>query len=311
MEEQGSNGFLITVKVHDRDQLELSATRIDRDLAIETATYKMPLRPQRDPSSIEASFGKLGRIDMHFIPLRTKETSPGKLCIGGKIVEEEGEWAGLIAFHGERGFTDVRVRRTFGTVTKVPSLRCRPEKAPNLKKLERELEALEKEQGEEAGEEGAEPSEEEPQAVELVASARHHRVALVISRSAFGEGRKRTSTSNLIAIGTRRRGRIKEAASVVDIFAPGSYFRPTDSREPATEALVKPPVPFSGSAIYRTPPKGSPTWDGDLKVDLPGFGDVRLAGRGTRAAICEGFTTKCGSGLDGRASALLLAGTAP
>jgi hypothetical protein len=312
IEEQGSNGFFIKVDAHDRHQLVLSATRFDRDLAIEGASYSMPLRRQRDPRAITASLGKLGRVEMRFIPRHVKESpSPDKNCKGPKVIEEEGEWVGLLAFHGERGFTDVHVHRALGTVTKVPPQHCRPEKPINLKKLLRELEALEKEieaeEGPEKGaEEEAEAEEEEPQTLELVALAHHRRVAFAATRVAFGSGHKRSSTSNLVVVGGRRRGRIKETSSVIDIFAPGSYFRPTDAREPGAELVAKPPFPFSGSATFREPRKGKPTWSGDLKVALPGFGEVRLAGPGTHAVTCEAPSDrKCESGLAGRASALL------
>jgi hypothetical protein len=301
--EQGSNGFYITVNVHDRRHLELSATRFERDLAVDTATYKMPLRSPSGPTAIEARLGRLGRIDMRFVSEKVKEAPPpGSACKGGKVVEEEGLWVGLLAFHGEHGFTQVRVHSALGTVTKTPPLRCRRERPPNLKKLKRELEALEEEGA--SAEEGE--VEEGPPAFELVAAARHHRVALAASRAVLGEGRKKSSISNVAAAGSRRRGRIEETGSVLDLFAPGSYIRPANSREPTAETTVKPPAPFSGSATYRTPPKGPPTWTGDLKVELPGFGVVRLAGNGTRAVMCESAIEACGQDLGGPASSMLL-----
>jgi hypothetical protein len=129
--EQGSNGFYISVNVHDRRHLELSATRFERDLAVDTATYKMPLRSPSGPTAIEARLGRLGRIDMRFVSEKVKEAPPpGSACKGGKVVEEEGLWVGLLAFHGEHGFTQVRVHSALGTVTKTPPLRCRREGRP-------------------------------------------------------------------------------------------------------------------------------------------------------------------------------------
>jgi hypothetical protein len=303
--EQGSNGFYISVNVHDRRRLELSATKFERDLAVDTATYKMPLRSPPGSTAIKARLGKLGRIDMRFVSEKVKEVpSPESACKGGKIIEEEGLWVGLLAFHGERGFTRVRVHNALGTVTKTPPLRCRREKPPNLKKIKHELEALEEEGA--SGGEGDGEAEEQPQAFELVAAARHHRVALAASRAVLGEGRKKSSISNVAAAGSRRRGRIEETGSVLDLFAPGSYLRPANSREPTAETTVKPPAPFSGSATYRTPPKGPPSWTGDLKVELPGFGVVRLAGNGTRAVMCESVIEACGQDLGGPASSMLL-----
>jgi hypothetical protein len=60
-----------------------------------------------------------------------------------------------------------------------------------------------------------------------------------------------------------------------------------DPQRPTSEAVIHPDSPFSGSATFRRPPEGEPTWTGDLKVELPGLGLVRLAGKGTHAAMCE------------------------
>jgi hypothetical protein len=56
--------------------------------------------------------------------------------------------------------------------------------------------------------------------------------------------------------------------------------------DPAGEAIVNPPSPFSGSATFRRESRKESKWSGDLKVDLPGFGTVPLTGRGAQATLC-------------------------
>lgn len=301
--EQGSNGFLISIGVHDRRRLTLSAEKPGRALSFETVSYKMPVRLRPGSDEIKARFGKLGRIAMRFHPEKVEESPPhGSLCEGGGIVSEEGFWVGLLAFHGERGYTRVRVHSALGTVTKRPPLHCHPESAAGRKRLERGREVLEKEkeEREEAGE-----GEEEARAPKLEATARNHHVDFVAARLAAGEGQKSFSVATLVAVGTRRRGRMEEVSGVLEALAPGSYIRPANSQDQLAEATVAPRAPFSGTGTYRTHPHGPPTWSGDLAVELPGFGDVRLAGKGTQVVACESFLTSCPGGPRSHASALL------
>jgi hypothetical protein len=294
---QGTNGFLVGINVHDRHKLTLTATKITHGLSIESATYEVPIRISPGSDEIKASFGSLGHIDMRFVVDSAKEFAPDPDCTGGKTVQEVGHWVGTLVFRGEEGFTRIRSDRAPGTVLTAPPLRCHQGKTPSLKQIERELEAIgEEAEGEEESGESSE-AEEEAQTLELLVSARHGRVGLIAFREAAGKGHKRSSTTDLIVAGKRRRGRIEETGSILDIFAPGSYLRPAKSLEPTAEAVLKAPDPFSGSATFRTPPKGPTFWNGDLKVALPGFGTVRLTGKATRAVLCESLTKECTKGL--------------
>lgn len=94
--------------------------------------------------------------------------------------------------------------------------------------------------------------------------------------------------TNILVVGARQRGRIKEKSAGGYIFGKGSAFLVPNRKKPASEGILNPPAPFSGSGTFRRHAKRAPTWTGDLKIELPGFGHVRLAGHGTHASMCSG-----------------------
>jgi len=195
-------------------------------------------------------------------------------------------------FHGEAGFTEVHAHRAAGAITRTPSVRCpKPTAPPNLKKLERELEELESKEPDETEKEEAE--ELEVLSVGLVAKARGGHVILSAQKAGL---RKKHGMgfafTNIVVLGNRRLGRIEESSTAVYAFGKGSTFLVPNRKNPASEGILKPPAPFSGSGTFRRHRKKPPTWTGDLKIALPGFGQVRLAGPGTHASMCEG--TACG-----------------
>ena len=279
---QGTHGYEISVGVANRRQLKLLAVKWGN--VIQTASYTLNQRPRRDPDDIVAGLGKLGRIDMRFVPGKIHRQKPPRGCVGPKTVIEHGHFVGVIAFQGEDGFTKVHAHRARGAITRVPSFECPPVgPQPNPKQVRRALEAIEQAEAEEEDSEGI-------LAVRLHATARRGDVVLTASKIVEkGKGGKASSTNGLVAVATRRRGPIKESFAAAEIFGKGSTLIVPNRKDPKSEVILKPPAPFSGSATFRRHPKKPPSWTGDLKVDLPGFGEVRLTGPGTHASMCEGI----------------------
>jgi hypothetical protein len=269
----------------NRRRLTLSAHKFGNVLV--AASYSLRLHPRRGSDDIVARLGKLGRIDVRFIPTQVRREKPPKGCRGEETVIEQGHFVGTIAFHGERGFTQVHDQRAAGAITRTPPLRCRiAAPPPNLKKLARKLEALEHQQEAEKDEEEA---KEEDLSVRLSATARGGRVSLSASKLVMKEKHAEPlALLTLLVIGERHRGRIKEESAAAILFGKGSTFLVPNRKQPASEGVLKPPAPFSGAGTFRRHRKNPPTWTGDLKIDLPGFGDVRLAGPGTHASMCSG-----------------------
>lgn len=308
----GSNGFLVEVTVEDRRRLTLDAVRFRK--AIEVASYALRTHQRRGSDDIVARLGRLGRIDVRFVPHKVTKEKPPRGCRGGKIVTDEGHFVGLIAFRGERGYTRVRVHRAPGVVSRTPALTCRRNSSAKSRKaakherevLEHTAERLEKEEDEEEG--GGSVG---PQSVKLAATARGGHVALTASRLSVpkksgDKSSKGFALTSFTVVGHRRRGRVDENSMAIDLIEKGSAFLVPNRLLPTIEAIVKPPLPFSGSATFRRNPATAPSWTGDLKVELPGFGLVRLAGHGTHASMCSGLGCLLHAGRSGHSLLRLL-----
>jgi hypothetical protein len=292
----GTNGFEITLDVSDRRRLKLTALKWGN--VIESASYSLRLRPRRSSDDIVARLGRLGRIDVRFIPRKVRREKPPRGCHGAKTVIEQGRFVGVIAFHGEHGFTEVDDDRAPGAITRAPALTC-PATAPppDPKKLRRQLKALERAEKEVEGEEG---KEDEGLSVRLSATARAG-VTLAATKVVLKE--KHTtpfSLTNILVTHSRQRGRIEEENVAGYIFGKGSSFLVPNRKKPSSEGVLKPPAPFSGTATFRRHRTKPPTWTGDLKIDLPGFGPVRLAGPGTSASMCDGLACQLRGLISGR-----------
>jgi hypothetical protein len=57
---------------------------------------------------------------------------------------------------------------------------------------------------------------------------------------------------------------------------------------PPRSASVNPQAPFTGSASFLQEAAGQFAWSGDLAVELPGVGEVSLAGPKFETAVCVG-----------------------
>jgi hypothetical protein len=290
MQLRGTNGFAIKVTLDNRSRLTVSVEpRGGTGIAFTSYTLKAPQRPGSD--TIKASLGKLGRIDMRFVGDSKKEEAPPEFCTGGKTRSERGHWVGHFVFRGEQGYTQVDARRASGTVDTQPRLICHPGKLKGelkkiLREIEKELKELENEIGPEESAE-IEELEGEIHSVEVKVRVKHELIAFAASRGSAPDGKgKETALTNFVAVAKRHRGRIEESSVVLQLLEPGRTFTVPDITHLTHEGVVKPPPPFSGSATYRRESPHSLTWTGDLSVDLPGFGDIPLAGRRTTATVC-------------------------
>jgi hypothetical protein len=123
LQPKNSRGYAITIFSFDSRHLLLAATKPSG-----SAAYYVPRRASK-PDEIEASFGKLGRISMHFEPSGPAEAQPepGGECVGKAPNRQRGHFVGNLRFRGEGGFiavhsTDLRgeVFRSFKRVCARP-----------------------------------------------------------------------------------------------------------------------------------------------------------------------------------------------
>ncbi len=285
----GTHGYVLSVTIRDRDTLKVSASKLSKGLGTQTATYTVPYHQAPGSDEIKARLGRLGRIDVRFAPEETTKEPPIlPQCAGGKTVTEGGFYVGFISFRGERDFTRVRAHHAFGVVTTTPELTCRKEPLP-----EKGEKATEKaRRGKSTGTEGEEEALAGAQAVGLKVKVDGDRVGFEAFVLRFWTKKKSAAIIGFEASASRHLGRIEEDSSAGSIFAPGKSFLFPDPKHLTREAVIRPGPPFSGAATFRRDAEGKPSWTGDLSVELPGYGKIRLAGKGTHATICE--LEKCG-----------------
>jgi hypothetical protein len=283
----GTHGYSFSVKLRDRNTLEIEASKLAKGLAVKSADYTVPYHQAPGSEQISARIGRLGRIDVHFVPEYTSKEPPFlPECEGAKTVIEEGFFVGSIDFRGERDFTRVRAHHAHGAVTKSPELTCRNEPLP--KKGEKATEKVRERESSEAGkEEEKEEAGSGTQAVGLKVKADGDRVGFEAIVLRFWTKKKSTAIIGFEASASRRLGRIEEKSAAGSIFVRGKSFVFPDPQHLTQEAVIRPGPPFTGAATFRRDDEGKTTWTGDLSVELPGYGTVHLAGKGTHAAICE------------------------
>lgn len=284
----GSNGYGIEVELEDRQDLSIEAFNSNlKNHSSAHVTYHLKAPQRHGSDDIRARLGNLGRIDVHFVPEKTKVGDP--ICRGGHLVTETGHYVGSISIHGEGGFTRAGAHRVKGTVGRERLKSCSPEKpkeAPKKGKAdkgkEKKTEKVVNEVFEDVGNEGL-----------LTVELGGGKGSFSISHSSFKFGKKEVSLTDSTVIGFRKRGRLTVSSFLSSFDPKGNSLTLPDPSDPAGEAIVDPPSPFSGSATFR---RDSPKsrWSGDLKVDLPGFGAVPLTGHGAQATLC---VSECAKGL--------------
>lgn len=286
---QGSNGYLIGISLINRSRLKVTVfpeTGSGAGSTLVETVYSLDAPQPRGSNRIKASLGNLGRIDLRFTPESTSEEKALlPVCKGETNKIELGPFVGLVEFRGEHGYTRVRKKLAYGGVITAPPQPpgCR---ASNPKK----------------------PQERSPEAMARAALLKRvggfarrggHLLALAAglttkSRSVgFGaarasgvRGAKQPVYSSFVALAKRDRGRIQEEATAINPLTHGPYFKVPDLTHPTTEVVVEPPKPFLGSATLRRESPDKASWKGDLRVYLPGFGVVSLAGPEFKAVTC-------------------------
>ncbi|HKZ15296.1 MAG TPA: hypothetical protein VJL81_15775 [Solirubrobacterales bacterium] len=287
----GSNGYGVSVTLTNRRKLKVT-TFPEREqilahlFELVSTEYRLDAPQPRGSNGIQASVGRFGRIDLRFVPETKVERPAAPLgCKGDKETIQVGWFVGLVAFRGERGYTRVRSKKAFGTMTNAPS--------PN------------KNCAKETGRKPQERSPPQRTRAALITMARRaakpgaHLLALGATATAgnrtVGFGAVRLSASRkgkefaidtFLGTARRDRGRIQEQGTAFALLVRGPYFRVPDLTRMTSEAALAPPKPFRGDATYRRESADQVSWAGDLRVDLPGFGVVPLAGPTFKTAMC-------------------------
>ena len=202
-------------------------------------------------TSIEATLGALGHIDVDFKP-SGKPRRQRSSCGAGPAKFDAGAYEGTIDFTGEEGYTEVHARRAAGDLQFVLDVVC-------------------------PGSSGSGGSVPGVPGAELRARRRGPG-----PRLSFGAiTNTPDSRPGFEASIDEARGRIR-ISRALEIRAPAGSFTYDPSIASAT---VRPPAPFSGVAVYRRHASPARQWTGSLSVDFPGRSNVSLTGAAFRAGL--------------------------
>jgi hypothetical protein len=259
-----------------------------------TTTYLA--RGRVTPTSIRASFGDLGRVELRF--QRSTRTLPPSLFDSCKArgrgpIARFGLFVGNLSFHGEGGYTSAEVHRLHGGSIDIGALiaclrggAIRPEQSqspsPRSPFLPTPLPALLESRGHRApppAEAPTHPSGRPRPTVLLVEDAQP------LSRTIFaalGDGRHRV---RYVAAVTSSEGRVA-ILRVATATARVSSFAVDDS---LSKARVTPPPPFEGSGLFEHGTGSTKSWSGSLAVSFLGAGHLPLTGPLFKALLGQEF----------------------
>jgi hypothetical protein len=225
-------------------------------------TYEVP--GEATEAGLKVRFGRLGLIDVAFIPTRTlNSTEPGEGCTGAPRTLREGVFAGTIDFTGERGFVRIEGPEASGSMSVISQWEC-PEaeamdpfgRVPRLSAAASRAEKGERE--------SATLSASSRGCSCYFAAGVHHRHSG--GKSIFAGFRLEKREGMVIVRGTQVRG-------------PASAF---DFDHSAGTATLRPPGPLSGHGSFEASPtpRGRGLWRSTVRVPLLGADPIDTGGPG-------------------------------
>jgi hypothetical protein len=266
---RGSNGYRIAVSSENVGQgpstIELSAQRRNEDIVYEahgTVT----------PTSMRASFGRLGRVSLRFRPSgKTRQVKVAKRCHADRppvVKAKLGTFVGTVRFQGERGYTKVSAHRATGGIGDPLAIRSEGPDCETSRSKAKKMQELE--------------------SVALSASDPTAAIGFTVAR-AFGQLSRLGPPTALspqgrylfLLFAAERAEQMSILRSVAAVGSAGDFL----FDNALTSATVSPPAPFTGTGGFQRNSDGSTDWTGTLSVPVAGLGMVRLTEPGFRAEL--------------------------
>ncbi len=270
--------YVISVSANERQRVQFA---VDGPTSATEYSTKGRVSSRR----IEATFSALGRIDvrLHLVRYPPDPSHKGR-CRGRPPLYQEGTYSGTIEFSHQGDVPEVSTERgrvyyerRFRQVCK----RQRPQSKPGGKSKLRG--------GIEAG------------FLEVGGKGEGRTVLLEALDFAFRRNPARSGGSLAVEAYERHEG-VRIARRMSTSIAHDSFVMSRRGKIPET-VEVELPKPFAGRALYSRNPGSSPSWTGDLSVDLPGTDRIPLTGPGFSAVLCrDSSVARLERCLDGSAS---------
>jgi hypothetical protein len=243
-----SNGYTLSVISFENPRTGRGAVYLTMRSRHAAVTYIAPAVV--GPTSIEADFGAVGRIDVDFVSSGESRMEHSD-CGGKPVLVESGRYEGSIDLLGEERYSEAHASSARGEVKGVLNLLCS------------------------GGPESEGIGGHSPGARLTVKHRQGRRFEFnAMKNSATRPARFSASISE-------KRGRLLIFRGVGATGAAGSF----NFDVPSGTAEVDPPNPFTGQARYFRASDKKTRWRGSLSVDFPGRANVRLTGAGTRARL--------------------------
>lgn len=251
---QGTNGYDILVFAIQPRAGRPGSVQIVARKGQMSVSYSAPASVTE--TSMEAHLGALGEIAVSFHPSGQPTTSK---CAGRKIEVMGGSYEGVIAFHGEEGYTEFEATSVPGDFRPLLAAVCHSG----------------------VGSGGASPN---PRSAELF--IRNPALGPQFSVTKVGPA---SSAHFFVEVFEYNAGiSIQRFASLE---MPAGSFRYSLNLQTAT---VRPQAPFSGVAHFDRRKKANRRWSGDLAIDMPGRSDAALTGHQLRAGLVHSASTAGG-----------------
>jgi hypothetical protein len=246
---KGSNGFNVRI-YGSPDSIYVTAKKGTEQVSYTSLVGR--LRNDR----MKVHLPGVGRINLHFQEQSRARKDPPDNCKGPGALVRRGYFKGRVLIEGERDYTRVDARTVRGTVTDEPEEICR------------------------RGGRGSSSAAAQEELLMAIATPGRGILSFMANEWApFLASRPVFFVANLLRV----RGKMVIGNAVV-----GFSEDPRDLilARPPLSGSVDPPKPFTGAATFQREPGGAFTWLGDLATELPGIGQVSLAGPAFKAEAC-------------------------
>jgi hypothetical protein len=216
--------------------------------------------------TIKTKLPGVGRVFVRFNEGRVGREAVPDNCKGRPDLIRHGVFEGRIELHGERGYTSIHARSAPGEVRQSFRQVC------------------------DQREPGHEGSGGGSFHLKSLLAGQEGRRGLSFSVSSFDFGPKFGGPQvSFSASSSIQHHGFFAFYSVSAQGGPATFVMP-DPAGVLENASVSPPAPFHGTAAFHLDSPTSASWTGTLSVELPGVGDVPLAGTGFWSALCEDTT---------------------
>jgi hypothetical protein len=247
------------------------------------------------PTSIEASFGDLGRISLRFRPdgrsVRATRNAGCKRS-NGLPIARIGFFVGELRFRGEDGYTAARVHRVRGgSIDLAALIRCllrgrsSSGRGALLPSATLPIDLRPFEIGAHRFGSGPTPGVrthpgDRPKRTILFSE---HQLAL--SRTIFAAQTRESERARFLAFETSTEGSIGVARIALAAARESAF----SSNDQLSKAVVAPPAPFAGKAVFDHGPGDTKSWTGSLNVSFLGASHLPLAGSPFEAQLMRSW----------------------